>query len=310
MAINRLKLPDLSVKIGKLNLKNPIIMASGTYGYADEYDNYVNLKNIGAIITKGITLNPRSGNPQPRIKEINNGIINSIGLENIGIFDFITQKLPILYKKNIRYIVNIAGFSIDEYIQLAKICEDYSIEAIELNVSCPNVKRGCLEFGQDEKLLYKLVSSVRQVFSGTLIVKIGSNLANPAKNVICIENAGADAISAINTVKAMYVSAKIVNKKIFKTVLKGGLSGPVIKHIALEFIHEIRNNTNLPIIGIGGISNIEDIIEFLAVGATAVQIGTANFTNPYIGEILIQELSDLLINHNVESFTKLLGENR
>lgn len=301
--------PDLSVNIGDLKLKNPLITASGTYGYADEYENYVNLQNIGAIITKGITLKPKEGNPQPRLKEIPGGMINCIGLENMGIDGFIKNKLPVLTDKNITFIVNIAGSSIDEYVELARICASNGIYAIELNLSCPNVTSGCIEFGKDKDILYKLVSSVRAAFDKTLIVKLSSNVSNPAELAINTEKAGANAISAINTVKAMNVKAGIKDKKIDFSFVKGGMSGPTIKPIALGFINEIRKSVNIPIIGMGGISCVADMLEFFAVGSTAVQIGTSNFTHPYICEQLKEDLEELFLNNGINSLQELIQNN-
>lgn len=304
--VEKINKPDLSINIGKLQLKNPIITASGTFGYNDEYEEFINLDNIGAIVTKGITLEPRGGNPQPRIAEVKNGLINSIGLENVGIFSFLENKLPVLKEKNINFILNIAGFSFEEYIQLAHICQDYDIKAIELNVSCPNVKEGCLEFGRDKEILYKLVSEVREAYSNTLIVKLSPNVSSPAEIALEVQNAGADAISAINTVKAMNVSVAMEGNKLHSSFMKGGLSGPCIKPMALNFIHEISQLVSIPIIGMGGISNISDILEFIAVGSSAVQIGTSNFTNPCISEQLTRELEELLIQNNINSLQDLI----
>lgn len=298
--------PDLYINIGKLKLKNPIITASGTFGYADEYEEFMNLQNIGAIITKGITLEPRAGNPQPRIAEVKNGMINSIGLENVGIYSFIEHKIPVLQQKSINYIINIAGFSFEEYIKLGQICEENHIPAIELNVSCPNVKAGCLEFGKDSETLYKLVSSVRQVYSGTLIIKLTPNVSSPTEIALAVQKAGADAVSAINTVKGMQVNTSINNGKLQYNYVKGGFSGPAIKPIALGYIHEIRQVLDIPIIGMGGISSVEDILEFIAVGSDAIQIGTANFTNPCISEELAIELENILNNNGINSYQDLV----
>lgn len=298
--------PDLSVNIGKLKLKNPILSASGTFGYTDEYEDYLNLQNIGAVVTKGMTLQPRKGNQQPRIKELNNGLINSIGLENIGINAFIENKLPILLEKNINFILNIAGFSIEEYTEIARICQTNNIRAIELNVSCPNVKSGCLEFGTSAEDLYRLISNVREVYEGTVVVKLSSNVANPVKLALAAQKANADAISAINTVKSLSVDVRIIESKIQHSVMQGGLSGPTIKPIALNFIHTISKEVNIPVIGIGGISNINDVIEFVAVGSTAIQVGTANFTNPCITGQLINELETFLQQNQITSFKNLV----
>jgi len=310
--------PDTSVNIGKLKLKNPILTASGTFGYADEYDDFMNVANLGAIVTKGITLNPRTGNPQPRIKELKNGLINSIGLENIGIYNFIEKRLPVLKENNINFIINIAGESIEEYVKLAKICQANNIDAVELNLSCPNVKSGCLEFGKDEETLYKLVSEVRKNFNNSLIVKLSSNVSFPEKMAKTAENGGADAISAINTVKAMNVEVKIAtsglrpprnDNAIFKYI-KGGLSGSCIKPIALNFIYEIRQHVSIPIIGMGGISCFQDMLEFFAVGADAIQVGTANFTHPDLSETLVSELNNFMKQQNYESLAELVKDLR
>jgi dihydroorotate dehydrogenase (NAD+) catalytic subunit len=304
--IKTCKQPDLSVDLNGFKLKNPIITASGTFGYADEFEDYIDVSALGAIVTKGITLHPRKGNPQPRLKELRNGMINSIGLENIGINAFIEKKIPVLEEKEINYIINIAGFSFDEYLQLARICEINKIKAIELNVSCPNVKQGCLEFGNCPETLYRLVSLVKETYTGTLIVKLTPNVTNPIELAQMVEKAGADAISAINTVKALNVTASVQDGKLVKQQLKGGMSGPAIKPIALNYINSISPELNIPIIGMGGISNFTDIIEFFAVGSTAIQVGTANFTNPTIAEDLVKELQEFLIDNNIPSLQYLL----
>lgn len=308
MAVNNKNLIDLSVKIGSLELINPVITASGTFGYNTEYEDFMDLKNIGAIVTKGITLNPRQGNPQPRIKEVPNGMINSIGLENIGIHEFIDKKLPVLKEKNINFILNIAGESPEEYKQIASICQRNNIQAIELNLSCPNVEKGCLEFGKDEETLYKLICKVREVFSKTLIVKLGSNVSFFEKIAVTVQKAGADAISAINTVKAMDISINN-DYKGFKFI-KGGLSGGCIKPLALNFIFEIRKHVDIPIIGMGGILSLNDMLEFFAAGSDAVQIGTGNFTYPNLSEKLAFELEDFMKNKGHKNIQELISSLR
>lgn len=298
---------DLSTKIGKLTLKNPILSASGTFGYANEFEKFVNVENIGAIVTKAITLNPREGNPQPRIKEVKQGLINSIGLENIGIYSFIEKKIPLLEEKNITYILNIAGSSEEEYLKLAQICEKQKIQAIELNLSCPNVKKGCLELGRDEQAFTSLLKKFRQIFSGTLIAKLSPNIPDPKKFAQIIKKSDCDAISAINTLKSIYITPRIKDDKFCFSSIKGGLSGPIIKPVALNFINEIKSEVDLPIIGMGGISNLNDIIEFFAIGSNAVQIGTANFTDPYIIQNLVKELQEFLIGNSINSFQDLIN---
>lgn len=303
MGIEKTSAIDLSTKIGFLRLKNPVITASGTFGYNNEYEEFLSLKNLGAIVTKGITFNPKKGNPQPRIKEVSNGLINSIGLENVGIHEFIYKKLPILKENNIDFIVNIAGEDIEEYKKLAKICQENDIEAIELNLSCPNVDKGCLEFGLDEDILSKLVSGVRESFPGVIIVKLGSGISYPEKIALAAQKAGADAISAINTVKAMNIR---INKDCKgHSFIKGGLSGPCIKPIALNFIYEIKKHINIPVIGMGGITCLYDMLEFFAAGADAAQVGTGTFTDPNLSEKLVFDLTNFMENNNYNNLQQL-----
>ena len=285
---------DLSVNKGKLKLKNPILTASGTFGYNFEYGRFVNVASLGAIVTKAISLEPRPGNDWQRICETYGGMINSIGLENVGIKKFIEEKLPFLIKGNVDFIVNLAGASIDEYVQLAQICEANNINAVELNVSCPNVKSGCLEFGTDETVLHNLVSQVREVYSGCLIVKLTPNVTSVEKIALAAQDAGADAVSAINTVKGLSVKIRYINGKFQKETVQGGLSGKAVKPIALGVVNRISQVLDIPIIGSGGIYSLDDVFEFLSVGADAVQIGTANFTHPDISERLIEELKDFM----------------
>lgn len=296
---------DLSVNKGKLKLKNPILTASGTFGYNFEYGRFVNVASLGAIVTKAISLEPRPGNDWQRICETYGGMINSIGLENVGIKKFIEEKLPFLIKGNVDFIVNLAGASIDEYVQLAQICEANDINAVELNVSCPNVKSGCLEFGTDETVLHNLVSQVREVYSGCLIVKLTPNVTSVEKIALAAQDAGADAVSAINTVKGLSVKIRYINGKFQKETVQGGLSGKAVKPIALGVVNRISQVLDIPIIGIGGIYSLDDVFEFLSVGADAVQIGTANFTHPDISERLIEELKDYMESNGFQSLNEL-----
>lgn len=296
---------DLSVNKGKLKLKNPILTASGTFGYNFEYGRFVNVASLGAIVTKAISLEPRPGNDWQRICETYGGMINSIGLENVGIKKFIEEKLPFLIKGNVDFIVNLAGASIDEYVQLAQICEANNINAVELNVSCPNVKSGCLEFGTDETVLHNLVSQVREVYSGCLIVKLTPNVTSVEKIALAAQDAGADAVSAINTVKGLSVKIRYINGKFLKETVQGGLSGKAVKPIALGVVNRISQVLDIPIIGIGGIYSLDDVFEFLSVGADAVQIGTANFTHPDISERLIEELKDFMESNGFQSLNEL-----
>ncbi len=300
----------LKVNLNGLEFKNPIMTASGTFGYADEYDEFINVSNLGAIVTKAISLKPRSGNKNIRITETRAGMINSIGLENVGIEEFLKSKLSILQTKNIEFIVNVAGSTLDEYIQMAKICNENKIKAIELNVSCPNVKAGCLEFGTDENSLYELVSSVRKEYNGFLIVKLTPNVTSIEKLGLAAEKAGANAISAINTLKGTSIKINCFNGKIQKTIISGGYSGVGIKPVAISAVYRLSKVVNIPIIGIGGIETLEDVLEFFAAGAAAVQIGTANFTHPETAERLVFELKDYIVKNGFKNLDELKRELR
>ena len=301
---------DLTTNLGILKIKNPIMSASGTYGYTTEFEDFIDIQNMGAVVTKAISLLPREGNNHLRIFETEAGMINSIGLENLGIHRFLQEKVPILNNNNIDYVMNLAGSTMEEYIELAKICDKNKIKAIELNVSCPNVKSGCLEFGVDEKSLSSLVSSVRNEYSGCLIIKLTPNVTSIEKLGIAAQKAGANIISAINTVKAMGLKLDYSNGKFKKTMIQGGLSGKAIKPIALGAVCRLSKAVDIPIIGIGGISNFEDVMEFMAVGADAVQIGTANFTHPDACETILKDLITFMEDNNFKNIEELKLELR
>ncbi len=300
----------LDVNLNGLKLKNPIMTASGTYGYTDEYDDFIDVSQLGAIVTKAISLNPREGNEHNRITETKAGMINSIGLENVGIEKFLETKSPVLKSKNIEYIMNIAGSSFDEYVRLATICQTNNIKAIEMNVSCPNVKSGCLEFGVDENVLYDLVKSVREVYKGFLAVKLTPNVTSIEKTGAAAEKAGADAISAINTLKGTSLKVNCINGKFVKTMVQGGYSGRGIKPVAVNAVLRLYNTVNIPIIGIGGIEDIDDVIEFFAAGAQAVQIGTANFTYPDTALKLVKELENYVVKNGFKDLDEMKKELR
>lgn len=299
---------DLSVKIKDFKMKNPIITASGTYGYNNEFDVFCDVKKLGAVVTKGITLEPRLGNEGPRIFETHSGMINRIGLENIGIHAFLEEKLPVLEKCNIDFILNIAGNTVEDYIELAQIAQENNIKAIELNVSCPNVKCGCIEFGVNKQALYELVSIVRKNYQNCLIVKLSPNVTSAEEIAESAQSAGADAVSAINTVRGMGVKLELVNSKFRKSTVTGGLSGKAVKPVALSFIDRISKVIDIPIIGMGGIYSLEDVLEFFSVGAKAVQIGTANFTHPDIAEKLVKDLDTLMGVNGFKTLDELQNE--
>ena len=295
----------MGIKIANFEMKNPIIAASGTFGYADEYEDFCDVSKIGAIATKGITLEPRGGNEGDRIFETNSGMINRIGLENIGIERFIDEKIPILKKKNITYILNAAGSTIDDYSKLAQIADKNGIEAVELNVSCPNVKSGCLEFGVDSNSLYELVLNVRKNYGGCLIVKLTPNVTSIENLALAVQNAGADAISAINTLKGLGIKIDFINGKFYKKEVQGGLSGKCIKPVALSMVKRIAAVTKLPIIGMGGISCLDDLFEFISAGADAFEVGTQNFTQCDVCNILADELENFIKTNGFKDFEDL-----
>lgn len=299
------KCVDLSLKIKDFELQNPIITASGTYGYNNEFEVFCDVKKLGAVVTKGITVEPRLGNEGERVFETAGGMINRIGLENVGIDTFLNEKLPTLHKCGINFILNIAGNTPEDYIKLAKTAQDNEIKAIELNVSCPNVKCGCIEYGVNKQALYELVSMVRKNYDHCLIVKLSPNVTSAEEVAEAAQNAGADALSAINTVRGMGVKLDFVNGNFKKTTVGGGLSGKCIKPIALSFIDRIGKVIDIPIIGMGGIHTLQDVLEFFSVGAKAVQIGTANFTHPDVAEKLVNELEEFMKKHNFKNLGEL-----
>ena len=297
---------DLSVNLNGFKLKNPIMTASGTFGYADEFEDFLDVSKLGAIVTKAITINPKKGNEGERIFETQKGMINRIGLENVGIKEFIDKNLPVLKEKNINFIMNLAGSSFEDYIETAKIAQNAKIEAIEVNVSCPNVKSGCLEFGTTPESLSKLTESIRKVYKGFLIIKLTPNVSDIESLALAAQNSGADCISAINTIKGLGIKIEITpDKKFKKTFVQGGLSGRCIKPVALSMVKRIKSMVKIPIIGIGGIATLDDVLEFLTAGADAVQIGTENFTHPDICEKLINELNHLLDELNIADIEEL-----
>lgn len=271
---------DLTVQIGKLKLKNPILLASGTVGYGNEISQFIDLSKIGGIVTKSISLKPRKGNPPQRICETPSGMLNAIGLANVGLEAFIKEKIPFLKKLNTTIICNIAASSIEEYVECTKVLnEEESIAAFEINVSCPNVKEGGLEFGNNLDAVARITEKVKSVTNKTVIIKLSPNVSRISDFAKVVKENGGDAVSAINTLVG--TSFNIWTRKPKIKNITGGLSGPAIKPIALAKVLEISRNVDIPIIGIGGIMNWKDAVEFMIVGASAVQLGTVNFINPF-----------------------------
>jgi dihydroorotate dehydrogenase (NAD+) catalytic subunit len=298
--------PNLSVTIGKIKLKNPVMVASGTFGFGEEYEDFFDLHQLGAIISKGISLKPMMGNPPPRIFETEGGIINSIGLQNPGFQDFIKNKLPYYKKIKTHLIINFFGNTQREYVELARCFDEVpGISGLEMNISCPNVKQGGIVFGSDPKMAYHLVREVRKATKLTLIVKLSPNVTDIGLMAKGVEEAGADAVSLINTLRAMAVN--IHSRKPELGNIIGGLSGPAIKPIALRMVWEVSCRVEIPVIGIGGIMKAEDAIEFILVGASAIQIGTANLIQPKTGIEVINGIKKYLVQNKIESVQKLTG---
>ena len=283
---------DLTVDIGSLKLKNPVMTASGTFGYGEEYAEFVDLNMLGAVVVKGISLEPMQGNPSPRICETACGMLNAIGLQNVGLKSFLKDKLPYLRNFDTRIIVNILGKNIQEYVRLSKSLDDAGVDAIELNVSCPNVKKGGIAFGTNKKILAKLITKVKQsVSSATVIAKLSPNVSNIPDFAKTAEDSGSDAISLINTIPGMAIDIETRRPKLANII--GGLSGPAIKPIALRMVWEASGAVGIPVIGVGGIINADDAIEFMLAGATAIQVGTGNFLNPQATVEIIDGLQTL-----------------
>ncbi|MCF8240773.1 MAG: dihydroorotate dehydrogenase [Melioribacteraceae bacterium] len=295
---------DLSVKIGNLTLKNPIMLASGTVGYGNEISNFTDLSKIGAIVTKSVSLKPRKGNPPQRIVETPSGMLNAIGLANVGVESFIEDKIPFLEEVNSTVICNIAASSIDEYVECTKLLTDQKvIKGFEINVSCPNVKEGGLIFGNDLNSVGRITEKVRAVTNKPVIIKLSPNVSDIHSFAEAAKKEGADAVSAINTLVGTSFDINTRRPKIFN--ITGGLSGPAIKPVALAKVLEISRKVDIPIIGIGGIMNWKDVIEFMIVGASAVQIGTVNFINPNAGIEMLEGISNYCEKNQIKSISEL-----
>lgn len=297
---------DLSVSIGSLKLRNPIMLASGTVGYGNEMSEFVDLNTIGAIVTKSLSLKLRKGNPPQRIVETPAGMLNSIGLANVGVEEFIKTKIPFLDNYDVPIVCNIAASTIEEYAECIRLLtHEEAIKAFEINVSCPNVKEGGLQFGNDVSAVGKVTAEVRAATNKPIIIKLSPNVSYIADFAKVVKQEGGDAVSAINTLVGTSFNIFTRKPKIFSVT--GGLSGPAIKPVALAKVLEIKRNVEIPIIGIGGIMNWQDVIEFMIVGASAIQIGTLNFINPSAAKEILTSLEDFCIKHNLNKLSELTG---
>ncbi len=298
---------DLKVEIVPgLVLKNPVLTASGTFGYGREYAPYLDIAKLGAIITKGLSLKPKTGNPGTRITETSCGMLNAIGLENIGIERFLSDELPLLKQLGADVIVNIFGNNQDDYAAIAaRLDQVEGIKALEINISCPNVKAGGIQFGTDPKAAAGLVAAVRKATTLPLITKLSPNVTDITTVARAVEDAGSDALSLINTLLGMAVDLE-KHRPVLGNIT-GGLSGPAIKPVALRMVYQVVKEVTIPVIGIGGIAGVKDALEFLLVGATAVEIGTANFINPQIGSEIVDGISDYLEQREYLKITDFIG---
>lgn len=297
---------DLSVEIGKLKLRNPVMTASGTFGYGEEYSEFMDLNRLGAVVVKGLSLLPKEGNPPPRIVETAGGMLNAIGLQNIGIERFIQEKLPFLKQFNTPVIVNFFGDSVEEYARAAeRLSTSEGIHGLEMNISCPNKQAGWCIFGTDPKVTFEVVSEVRKSTDLTLIVKLSPNVTDIGVMARAAEDAGADAVSLINTITGMAIDIETKRPRLANVT--GGLSGPAVKPVALRMVWEVYRAVKVPIIGMGGIMNGRDSMEFILAGATAVAVGTAHFINPVAPVQVIEEMENFMREKRVTHIKDLIG---
>lgn len=297
---------NMSVNIGGIEWKNPVTTGSGTFGFGREYNEFYNVADLGAICVKGLTLLPREGNPPPRIAETPSGILNSVGLQNPGVENFVKEDLPYLKKMGACVIANIAGNSIDDYCRMAEIISDSDCDMVEMNISCPNVKEGGVAFGTNRDTIAKITSEVRAHCKKPLIVKLSPNVTDITEMAKAAENSGADAISLINTLTGMVIDIHSRRPILHNNI--GGLSGPAVKPVAVRMVWQCANAVKIPIIGMGGIMTGEDAVEFILAGATAVSVGTANFLNPTAAIDVVRGLEDYLEKYGISDINDLRGK--
>jgi len=297
---------DLSVNIGKLNMANPVMTASGTFGYGLEFQDFIDLEKIGGIIVKGTTLHHREGNPYPRMAETPMGMLNAVGLQNKGVHYFVEHIYPTIKDIRTNMIVNVSGSQVEDYAETASIINELeNIPAIELNISCPNVKQGGMAFGVTARGAAEVVSAVRKAYKKTLIVKLSPNVTDITEIARAVEGAGADSVSLINTLLGMAIDAE--KRKPVLSTITGGMSGAAVKPIALRMVWQVANAVKIPVIGLGGIMNWKDAVEFLLAGATAIQIGTANFIDPAVTVKVAAGIDDYLNRHGYASVRDIIG---
>ncbi|MEN8246385.1 MAG: dihydroorotate dehydrogenase [Thermodesulfobacteriota bacterium] len=300
---------EMQVDIGGIVLKNPVMTASGTFGYAREFNDLMDLNCLGGIIVKGLSLEPSKGNPPPRIVETSGGMLNAIGLENVGLDAFIKEKLPFLQPFDVPVFANIYGKTVEEYAELALRLNDVEgVAGLEINISCPNVKAGGIAFGSDSRSAHHVVSAVRARTHLPVMVKLSPNVTDVVEIAKSVEAAGADSVSLINTITGMAVDAR--TRRPILANITGGLSGPAIKPVALRMVWQVAGQVNIPVIGVGGIMNAEDAVEFLIAGACAVQVGTANFINPRATQEIVSGIESYMRQNNIDCLDDLIGSLR
>lgn len=296
---------NMSVNIAGVELKNPITVASGTFGSGMEYSEFVDLNRLGAVTTKGVAIIPWPGNPTPRIAETYGGMMNAIGLQNPGIDVFVNRDIPFLKKYDTKIIVNVCGKSEDDYVECVRRLADVDVDLLEINVSCPNVKEGGIAFGQDPKALYSITEKVKAVAKQPVIMKLSPNVTDITEMAKAAEAAGSDAVSLINTLTGIKID---VNRRTFAVANKtAGVSGPAIHPIAVRMVYQVANAVNIPIIGMGGVATTEDALEMIMAGASAVAVGTANFNNPYVTVEIIDGIKEYMEKNGIEDINELIG---
>ena len=297
---------NTKINFAGIEMKNPVTVASGTFGYGREYSDFFDLSKLGGIITKGTSLKPRNGNKPSRVCETASGMLNSIGLQNPGVEYFAQNDLPFLRKFDTAVIVNACGSSVDEYVELCKILNTLDIDGVELNLSCPNVKEGCMAFGNSYEGVKHVTSEVRKVLDKPLIVKLTPNVTDIASIAKAVEDAGADGVSLINTLLGMKID--IDRKKPVLANNMGGLSGPAIKPVAVRMVYQVAQAVNIPILGMGGIVNGDDAVEFMLAGASAISIGAGNFIDPYTSVNTVNGIENYMKKHNIEDVKEIIGK--
>lgn len=299
------KIPDISVNIAGVELKNPVMTASGTFGSGQEFSEMTDLNALGAVVTKGVSSIAWPGNPTPRIAEVTSGMLNAIGLQNPGIDVFVERDIPFLQQFDTKIIVNVCGKTVEEYLAVVERLNDQPVDMLEINVSCPNVKEGALAFGQDARVLESVTGEIKKISKKPVIMKLSPNVTSIKEMALAAEAGGADAVSLINTLIGMKID---INKRKFVLANKtGGFSGPAVKPVAVRMVYEAAHAVKIPVIGMGGIATAEDAIEFLLAGATAVSVGTANFTDPQAAEKVAIGIAQYLERNGFQSVKDIIG---